>query len=189
MSEAGMLLQKFLRGHPIVFGALLMLIGLFQVAFGIVLFFFPCVYRDELGTHFYSAALLILAGILTLAADKANSLCLVKACLVIYIVCVIVVAVINIFYLIDLLYDPVNRNIRCSRTDPFCEMLHQIAVCCAGVRGIVLVLTSLGFFIGVSMAAFGCKAVCRQSLEDDNVPIAGSRHFPSSTEVVREIQS
>ncbi|KAH0621113.1 hypothetical protein JD844_022146, partial [Phrynosoma platyrhinos] len=165
--------------------ALLMLIGVIQVAFGVVLFISPCVPRDELGTHFYSAALLIFAGILTLAADKADSLGLVKACLVIYIISAIVVAVINVFYLIDLVYSPQNRDIRCSWSDPLCQMLHQISVstslyqkstfrirCCTGMRGIVLVLTSLGFFIGISMAAFGCKAVCRRSTDNDDVVIS-----------------
>ncbi|XP_042300928.1 membrane-spanning 4-domains subfamily A member 4A-like isoform X2 [Sceloporus undulatus] len=187
MSDAGLLLQKFLRGHPRVFGALLMVIGLIQVAFGVVLYIYPCVPRDELGTHFYSAALLIFAGILTLAADKTNSLGLVKACLTIYVISTIVVAVINVFYWIDLIYSPRNRDIKCSWSDPLCQMLHQIATCCTGMRGIVLVLTSLGFFIGISMAAFGCKAVCRQSTDNDDVPItAASRDFPSSTEVNRE---
>ncbi|XP_061465704.1 membrane-spanning 4-domains subfamily A member 4A-like isoform X1 [Rhineura floridana] len=175
MSEAGLLLQRFLRGHPRVFGTLLVVIGLFQMAFGVILFMYPCVYRDELGTHFYSAALLILAGILTLAADKANNLGLVKACLAIYILCTIVVAVINIFYLIDLLYNPRYQYLRCSRTEVDCEMLNQIAGCCTGMRSIVLILTSLGFFICISMAAFGCKAVCRQSTADDDVPIARPR--------------
>ncbi|XP_061465707.1 uncharacterized protein LOC133376856 isoform X2 [Rhineura floridana] len=156
MSEAGLLLQRFLRGHPRVFGTLLVVIGLFQMAFGVILFMYPCVYRDELGTHFYSAAL-------------------VKACLAIYILCTIVVAVINIFYLIDLLYNPRYQYLRCSRTEVDCEMLNQIAGCCTGMRSIVLILTSLGFFICISMAAFGCKAVCRQSTADDDVPIARPR--------------
>lgn len=36
--------------------ALLLMIGLLQSAFGIILFVSPCAYRDELGTHFSSAA-------------------------------------------------------------------------------------------------------------------------------------
>ncbi|XP_039200101.1 membrane-spanning 4-domains subfamily A member 4A-like isoform X1 [Crotalus tigris] len=167
MSETGVLLQRFLQGHPTVFGALLLMIGLFQSAFGVILFLSPCAYRDELGTHFSSAAVLILAGILTLAADKAKSLNLVKACLVIYVICIVVVAVVNIFYLIDLFYNPRIQYIRCDPRDDFCQLRHQIAACCTAMRGIVLVLTSLGFFVCISMAAFGCKAVCRQNTSVD----------------------
>ncbi|XP_034276326.2 membrane-spanning 4-domains subfamily A member 4A-like [Pantherophis guttatus] len=163
MSEAGILLQRFLQGHPTVFGALLLMIGLLQSAFGIILSVSPCAFRDELGTHFSSAAVLILAGILTLAADKTKSLNLVKACLVLYIICSVVVAVVNIFYLIDLVYNP----IRCNTSDNFCQLRHQIAACCTAMRGIVLVLTSLGFFVCISMAAFGCKAVCRPNTTTD----------------------
>ncbi|XP_039200105.1 membrane-spanning 4-domains subfamily A member 4A-like isoform X3 [Crotalus tigris] len=110
---------------------------------------------------------LILAGILTLAADKAKSLNLVKACLVIYVICIVVVAVVNIFYLIDLFYNPRIQYIRCDPRDDFCQLRHQIAACCTAMRGIVLVLTSLGFFVCISMAAFGCKAVCRQNTSVD----------------------
>ncbi|XP_053883727.1 uncharacterized protein LOC128836988 isoform X2 [Malaclemys terrapin pileata] len=128
MSEAGPLMQRFLQGQPRVLGALLLLVGLLQVAFGVLLAISPCVYRDELHVHFYSAVLLLLAGIITLAADTTHSLALVKACLVIYIICTVVVGVINLFYLVDLVYDPRNRYIQCPSSNRLhCRRLYQIS--------------------------------------------------------------
>ncbi|XP_077175098.1 uncharacterized protein LOC143828733 [Paroedura picta] len=128
MSGAGLLLQRFLQGQPRTLGALLLVIGLLQVAFGVIFTISPCVRRDELATHFYPAVLLILAGILSLAADKAKNLALVKACLVIYAICAVVVAVVNIFYLIDLVYAPNLRNIRRPITDAYSQSLHKVSV-------------------------------------------------------------
>ncbi|XP_077785142.1 uncharacterized protein LOC144327809 [Podarcis muralis] len=86
----------------------------------------------------------------------------VRACLVFYITCTIVVAVINVFYLEDILFSPCYGNLRCSRTEEYCEMGHQVAECCTVTHSNLLVLTSLGLFICISMAAFGCKVVCRR---------------------------
>ncbi|XP_039373989.1 membrane-spanning 4-domains subfamily A member 4D-like isoform X2 [Mauremys reevesii] len=186
MSEAGPLMQRFLQGQPRVLGALLLLVGLLQMAFGVLLAISPCVYRDELHVHFYSAVLLLLAGIITLAADTTHSLALVKACLVIYIICTVVVGVINLFYLVDLVYDPRNRYIRCpSHNRLHCRQLYQISHYCTGMRAIILILTSLGFFVSIALAAFGCKAVCRQNSADD-VPVAALTTPPASHEAATE---
>ncbi|XP_065260164.1 membrane-spanning 4-domains subfamily A member 4D-like [Emys orbicularis] len=186
MSEAGPLMQRFLQGQPRVLGALLLLVGLLQVAFGVLLAISPCVYRDELHVHFYSAVLLLLAGIITLAADTTHSLALVKACLVIYIICTVVVGVINLFYLVDLVYDPRNRYIRCPSSNRLhCRRLYQISHYCTGMRAIILILTSLGFFVSIALAAFGCKAVCRQNSADD-VPVAALTNPPASHEAAAE---
>ncbi|XP_067397659.1 membrane-spanning 4-domains subfamily A member 4D-like [Emydura macquarii macquarii] len=186
MSEAGPLMQRFLQGQPRVLGALLLLVGLLQVAFGVLLAISPCVYRDELHIHFYSAVLLLLAGVITLAADTTPSLALVKAGLFIYITCTVVVGVINFFYLVDLVYDPRNRYIRCSSSDGlYCRQLHQISHYCTGMRAIVLILTSLGFFVSISLAAFGCKAVCRRNSAAD-VPVTALTNPPTSHEATAE---
>ncbi|XP_039373993.1 uncharacterized protein LOC120393468 isoform X5 [Mauremys reevesii] len=156
------------------------------MAFGVLLAISPCVYRDELHVHFYSAVLLLLAGIITLAADTTHSLALVKACLVIYIICTVVVGVINLFYLVDLVYDPRNRYIRCpSHNRLHCRQLYQISHYCTGMRAIILILTSLGFFVSIALAAFGCKAVCRQNSADD-VPVAALTTPPASHEAATE---
>ncbi|KAM9149073.1 membrane-spanning 4-domains subfamily A member 15-like [Pangshura tecta] len=186
MSEVGPLIQQFLQGQPRVLGALLLLVGLLQMAFGVLLAISPCVYRDELHVHFYSAVLLLLAGIITLAADTTHSLALVKACLVIYIICTVVLGVINLFYLVDLVYDPRNRYIRCpSHNRLHCRWLYQISHYCTGMRAIILILTSLGFFVSIALAAFGCKAVCRQNSADD-VPVAALTTPPASHEAATE---
>nr|XP_025043755.1 membrane-spanning 4-domains subfamily A member 4A-like [Pelodiscus sinensis] len=167
MSEEGPLLQRFLQGQPRVMGALLLLVGLLQMAFGVLLSIAPCTYRDELHVHFYSAVLLLLAGVITLVADTAHSLALVKACLVVCIICTVVVGMINLFYLVDLVYDPRNRYIQCSSSNRLhCRRLYQLSHYCTGMRAIVLILTSLGFSISIYLAAFGCKAVCRQNSAD-----------------------
>ncbi|XP_074854666.1 membrane-spanning 4-domains subfamily A member 4A-like [Carettochelys insculpta] len=182
MSEVGLQLPRFLQGQPRISGALLLLVGLLQVAFGVLLAIAPCVYRDELLVHFYSAVLLLLAGIITLAADRTPSLGLVKAGLVLYIISSVVVGVTNLFYLVDLVYDPRNRYISCSSSGRLhCMRLYQVSHYCTGMRAIVLSLTSLGFFVSVSLAAFACKAVCRQD-SADAVPVAAQRNPPASHE-------
>ncbi|KAG6922592.1 membrane-spanning 4-domains subfamily A member 4D-like, partial [Chelydra serpentina] len=182
MPEAGPLMQRFLQGQPRVLGVLLLLVGLLQVAFGVLLAISPCVYRDELHVHFYSSVVLLLAGIITLAADRAHSLALVKACLVIYIICTVVVGMINLFYLVDLVYKPPNQYNWCPSSNRLhCKRLHQISHYCTGMRAIILILTSLGFFVSIALAAFGCKAVCRQN-SADAVPVAALTNPPTSHE-------
>ncbi|KAM7165229.1 uncharacterized protein RBU57_008765 isoform 1-T1 [Macrochelys suwanniensis] len=103
MSELESLLHSFLGVQPRVFGAVLVVVGLLQVAFGTLFVIDNCVYTDSVGIHFFPGILLFLAGIIAIAADRAPSMALVKACLVIQIIAATVVMVINFLYMRDLI--------------------------------------------------------------------------------------
>ncbi|XP_074852231.1 membrane-spanning 4-domains subfamily A member 4A-like [Carettochelys insculpta] len=169
MPELESQLHSFLRVQPRVLGAVLVVVGLLQVAFGTLFIIDNCVYADSVGTHFFPGILLFLAGIIAIAVDKAPSMGLAKASLVIQIIAAAVALVINFLYLRDLLS---YLSFDCDAKDQLqnCRVHSQILVYCTGMRCIQLFTVTLGLCLTISLAAFGCKAVCYQDSED-NVPI------------------
>ncbi|CAM4573568.1 membrane-spanning 4-domains subfamily A member 4A [Caretta caretta] len=169
MPELESLQHSFLGVQPRVFGAVLVVVGLLQMAFGTLFVIDSCAYTDSVGIHFFPGILLFLAGIIAIAADRAPSMALVKACLVIQIIAATVVMVINFLYMRDLLS---YLSFACDLQDQLqnCRVHDQILIYCTGMRGIALFTATLGLCLTVSLAAFGCKAVCYQNSEDD-VPI------------------
>ncbi|XP_030418509.1 membrane-spanning 4-domains subfamily A member 4A-like isoform X2 [Gopherus flavomarginatus] len=156
MSELESLLHSFLRVQPSVFGAVLVVVGLLQVAFGTIFVIDNCTYTDGVGIHFFPGILM-------------------KACLVIQIIAAAVVMVINFLYLRDLLS---YLSFACDLQDQLqnCRVHDQILIYCTGMRGIALFTATLGLCLTVSLAAFGCKAVCYQNSEDDVPIVALSSH-------------
>ncbi|XP_039373996.1 uncharacterized protein LOC120393469 isoform X3 [Mauremys reevesii] len=156
MSELESLLHSFLRVQPRVFGAVLMVVGLLQVAFGTLFVIDNCAYTDSVGIHFFPGILM-------------------KACLVIQIIAAAVVMVINFLYLRDLLS---YLSFACDLQDQLqnCRVHDQILIYCTGMRGIALFTATLGLCLTVSLAVFGCKAVCYQNSEDDVPIVALSSH-------------
>ncbi|XP_039373997.1 membrane-spanning 4-domains subfamily A member 4A-like isoform X4 [Mauremys reevesii] len=175
MSELESLLHSFLRVQPRVFGAVLMVVGLLQVAFGTLFVIDNCAYTDSVGIHFFPGILLSLAGIIAIAVHRAPSMALMKACLVIQIIAAAVVMVINFLYLRDLLS---YLSFACDLQDQLqnCRVHDQILIYCTGMRGIALFTATLGLCLTVSLAVFGCKAVCYQNSEDDVPIVALSSH-------------
>ncbi|KAM3852074.1 membrane-spanning 4-domains subfamily A member 15-like isoform 2-T3 [Vipera latastei] len=104
MLETAPLLQKFLGSQPRTFGAVLVVLGLLQMAFGVLFLTVRCSYTDGLGIHFFSGSLLFLAGVISVIADRIPSIGLIKACLIFCIISAITAAVINFLYLRDILY-------------------------------------------------------------------------------------
>ncbi|XP_067397660.1 membrane-spanning 4-domains subfamily A member 4A-like [Emydura macquarii macquarii] len=168
MPELESQLHSFLGVQPRVFGAVLVAVGLLQVAFGTLFVIDNCAYTDAIGIHFFPGVLLFLAGIIAITADRAPSMALVKACLVIQIVAAAVVVTINFLYVRDLLS---YLDFYCDYQDQVqnCRVRDQILVYCTGMRGISLFTATLGLCLTISLTVFGCKAICYQNSEDDVV--------------------
>nr|XP_014432698.1 membrane-spanning 4-domains subfamily A member 15-like [Pelodiscus sinensis] len=176
MPELESPLHSFLGVQPRILGAMLVVLGLLQVAFGTLFVIDNCTYTDGVGIHFFPGVLLFLAGITAIAADKAPSMALAKASLVIQIIAAAVVVVICFLYLRDLFS---YLNFDCDLQD--CRVHDQILIYCTGMRGIALFTATLGLCFTVSLAVFGCKAVCYPDSED-NVPIVAMSSYEAQAD-------
>ncbi|XP_060117979.1 membrane-spanning 4-domains subfamily A member 4A-like [Heteronotia binoei] len=159
MLETAPLLQKFLGVQPRAFGAVLVVLGLLHVAFGILFLPSECSYTDGVGIHFFSGILLFLAGVVAVIADRHPSIGMVKACLVFQIMAAAVAVVINFLYVRDILYYMWNI---CTLSDEIngCRVRDQILRYCTGIRGIAFLTGTLGICLTISLAAFACRTVC-----------------------------
>ncbi|XP_077175097.1 membrane-spanning 4-domains subfamily A member 4A-like [Paroedura picta] len=171
MLETAPLLQRFLGVQPRAFGAVLVVLGLLHVAFGILFIHYECSYTDGVGIHYFSGILLFLAGIIAIIADRHPSIGMVKACLVFQIQAAAVAVVINFLFVRDILY---YMEDFCTLSDQIngCSVRDKILLYCTGMRGIAFLTGIVGICLTISLAAFACRTVCYRSSEDTEAVIA-----------------
>ncbi|XP_072539498.1 membrane-spanning 4-domains subfamily A member 4A-like [Salminus brasiliensis] len=147
-------LEKFLKTHPKVVGAVQIMIGIINFLFGIVLTVSTTVVSVYSGIFYWGSVIYIIAGSLTVAAENNLNSCLVKGSLAMNVVSAVITLPAIILLALDaILNEPCYQNYDYY----FCiNFQSQIA----GVCGVLLVLSLLQSVISICISAFACKAIC-----------------------------
>lgn len=164
-------MEKFRGGHPkalgtvqIMFGALTFLVGIVLTISGKGLSVFS-------GIFAWGAIIYIIAGSLTIAAEKSLSKCLVKGSLGMNIVAAETACAGTVIYTLD------ASGVFCYwHVYPYYYYFcNQYQTTFQGISGIMAVFSLLEFMVILSVSVFACKAVCHSPPEQ--VFIVGN-HLP-----------
>ncbi|KAK6471413.1 membrane-spanning 4-domains subfamily A member 4D-like [Huso huso] len=149
-------IKAFLKGKPKVLGGLQICIGVLNMVFGAVLTLSGNISTAITGAPYWTGALYIISGSLSIPAPNVR---LIKAALGMNVVSS-VAAVLGICnYSIDILISTIQRYCY-GYYDQFCwGYVNKETV----LNTVPLILTLLEFCLAISVAAFGCKAVCHGS--------------------------
>ncbi|XP_030077328.1 membrane-spanning 4-domains subfamily A member 4A [Microcaecilia unicolor] len=159
-------LQKFFKGEPKALGVVQILIGIIQIFFGILLAANAPYLFVVSAVPFWGGLIFIISGSLSVAAQNHANICLVKGSLGMNIVSSLAAFVGIIIICIDLGF-VIYINIPCQRDDVLCyRRVYAFLAVIPGIEGILLVLLLLELCISISTSAFGCKAVCCNSMSN-----------------------
>ncbi|XP_030077938.1 membrane-spanning 4-domains subfamily A member 4A isoform X2 [Microcaecilia unicolor] len=166
---AGLVSQRFLQGEPKALGTTLLMIGLVHLFFAAMYTQAPCQYRDDVGILFFPALMFLLAGAVSVAAERVPSIAMVKACLTLCIICAIISSVVNFFNLVDLLFPTPQWRFKCNYNESAldCQRGTMQHVHCSSSRIFLLVLNFVGTCIVITLSGFGCRTVCHNNSEDN----------------------
>ncbi|XP_056387718.1 membrane-spanning 4-domains subfamily A member 4A-like [Hyla sarda] len=144
--------QIFLKGKPKPLGIVLIVAAILQVALGIAGLFTTFAVSIVMGIPFWGSVFYIIAGSLTIAAQVAPNICLVKGSLGLNIITAIVSFIGFILTCVDLFV-----------IDNFPDYEYYINGSRAGgsfVLAILLITNLLLFSVSISVSVFGCQALC-----------------------------
>ncbi|KAM4650877.1 membrane-spanning 4-domains subfamily A member 4A-like [Discoglossus pictus] len=177
-------LRRFYSGEPEVLGVIHISTGAFQLVFGISLSFLwwntrlPFDVLAIFGTPFWSGALYIISGSLSVAAFHKPTIGKVRAVLVLSIFSTlasayVIIMSVSVFLSLSLFFRIHGDNVSCSYHKPnqACEGVFHPKIVVFGMLLLPFVFNVLEFCISISTSAFGCKTVCRTSYSDMNVVI------------------
>ncbi|XP_061088947.1 membrane-spanning 4-domains subfamily A member 4D-like isoform X2 [Conger conger] len=156
---------KFLKGDPKALGTVQIMIGVMEVLFGIVLAINAESLAVYSGIVFWGALMFISSGALSVAASNKPNNCLVRAALVMNILCTIAAAIaiilLSLDYVFDMgyygCYDSENTYGSCEEYRRWFKNMSN------GTRGVLMVFSVLEFIISICVSAFACRAVCHSS--------------------------
>ncbi|XP_041099027.1 membrane-spanning 4-domains subfamily A member 4D-like isoform X1 [Polyodon spathula] len=156
LSPAPCQIKTFLKGKPKVLGGLQICIGVLNMVFGVVLTLSGNISTAITGAPYWTGALYIISGSLSISAPTVR---LIKAALGMNVVST-VAAVLGICnYSIDIVISSIQRYCY-GYYDRFCwGYVNKETV----LNIVPLILTLLEFCLAISVAAFGCKALCHDS--------------------------
>ncbi|TFJ96851.1 actin-binding Rho-activating protein [Platysternon megacephalum] len=161
-------LEKFHKGEPLALGITQILFGAVQFAVGVVMAMVNSyLWILALSVHvpIWSGLLYIISGALSVAAAKNPKIQLVKGSLGMNIISSVLAGCAMILYLVSLLES--RHQYRCNWYPEEC-ITYKVTVACITV---LFLFTFLEFCVSISTAAFGCKAVCRNSYSEVSVVI------------------
>ncbi|XP_053866468.1 membrane-spanning 4-domains subfamily A member 4A-like isoform X3 [Malaclemys terrapin pileata] len=155
-------LEKFHKGEPLALGITQILVGAMQFAVGMVMAMVNSYFWIlALSVHvpIWSGLLYIISGALSVAAAKNPKIQLVKGSLGMNIISSVLAGCAMILYLVSLMES--RYQYRCNWYPEEC--MAYVTMACITVLSL---FTFLEFVVSISTAAFGCKAVCRNSYSE-----------------------
>ncbi|XP_053305854.1 membrane-spanning 4-domains subfamily A member 4D-like [Spea bombifrons] len=179
--------QVLYKGEPKALGATQLALAFLQIAFGTVLFFtvtYGIPISSYSGINFWGALFYIISGSLSVAVEKRPTPSMISGFLAMNIISAIISLAAACLFMTDMfVYYCYDYN-GCYNNDYYTLEANRI-ICL-----VFLVIASLlQFCISVSLSAFGCKSVCRQSSlpsqvfviqndyrnpENNQIPVAGN---------------
>ncbi|KYO32320.1 membrane-spanning 4-domains subfamily A member 4A [Alligator mississippiensis] len=167
-------LEKFQQGEPLALGITQILVGIQQTAFGIIMialvdYHYPAL---QVGTTIWTSVLCVISGSLSVAASRKPKIPLVKAVLALNSVSAVLLGVgLVVFFLSFTFLHGVHH---CTWDPEQMECVPaplEVQGILEGVIILLFILTLLQFCLALTGAAFGCKAICRDSYVDMAVVI------------------
>ncbi|XP_065276643.1 membrane-spanning 4-domains subfamily A member 4A-like [Emys orbicularis] len=161
-------LEKFHKGEPLALGITQILVGAVQFAVGVVMAMvssYLWIWVLSVHVPIWSGLLYIISGALSVAAAKNPKIQLVKGSLGMNIISSVLAGCAMILYLVNLMES--RHRYGCNWYPEEC-MAHKVTMACIMV---LFLFTFLEFVVSISTAAFGCKAVCRNSYSEVSVVI------------------
>ncbi|XP_028837494.1 membrane-spanning 4-domains subfamily A member 4A-like [Denticeps clupeoides] len=170
-------LGKFLKGEPKALGTVEIMIGVIMLLFAIVIAIKSEGVVLYSGIMFWGAIIYIIAGSLSVAAEKNLNQCLVKASLGMNIVSSIVAGTAIILHSVDFIilisgYYNCNGSYECFQLE---DMYQTRAL---GTNSVMLILAVLEAIVSIYVSAFGCRATCTSSPQPQTLYIPGSMPGP-----------
>ncbi|XP_028837719.1 membrane-spanning 4-domains subfamily A member 4A-like isoform X2 [Denticeps clupeoides] len=171
-------LGKFLKGEPKALGTVEIMIGVIMFLFGIVIAINSEGVVLYSGIMFWGAIIYVIAGSLSVAAEKNLNQCLVKASLGMNIISSIVAGTAIILHSFDFIFilGFVHHHCHGPYYCPQHENMYQIRA--LGTNSVMLILAVLEFVVSICVSAFGCRATCTSSPEPQILYIPGSMPGP-----------
>ncbi|XP_066577758.1 membrane-spanning 4-domains subfamily A member 4A [Amia ocellicauda] len=161
--------RNFLKREPRPLGTVQIMIGVINLALGLILMLTGPTLVSYIGLPFWAGALYILSGSLAVAAHKRNNLCLIRGTVAMNIISCIVAGVETILLSLDLALGGsisgcfslrrTNDGYYSSDYEDCIDVSYRLHVVLNGIRGILLVFSALQICVAVSVSTFGCKAV------------------------------
>ncbi|XP_043939948.1 membrane-spanning 4-domains subfamily A member 12-like [Protopterus annectens] len=156
--------KEFMKAEPTALGTTQIMIGVVNILFGTVLAFTEASIAVISGAPFWGGLLYIISGCLTVAAEKHDSVCLVKGSLGMNTTSAIAAGIAAILYIIDAslqlhycLYN--NNSVRSDYRDYYviyCSV--QLLPVWKCFKSIMFLFCFLEVCIAISLSVFGCKA-------------------------------
>ncbi|XP_068170508.1 membrane-spanning 4-domains subfamily A member 4A-like [Antennarius striatus] len=150
--------SKFGLGQPLVLGSIQIMIGLFQLLFGITM----TIDADSLGVFsgifVWGSLIYIIAGSLTVSAGKSFNRCLVNGALGVSVVAAIVSTCAIILYIMDAAFQMFG----------YCPDAYDCHLYITRMKGFSIMMTVLHFLmlgVSIAIAGYACNATCRCNTE------------------------
>lgn len=160
--------KEFIKGEPRALGTTQIMIGIINILFGMVLAFTYSSIAVFSGVPFWGGLLYIISGSLSVAAEKHDSVCLVKGSLAMNIVSAIAASSAIILYIIDaaLQYyycsygSYYGESYYGSYPGDRCREMYTMNATMKCFKSVMFFFCLLEGCIAISLSAFGCKATC-----------------------------
>ncbi|XP_046883579.1 membrane-spanning 4-domains subfamily A member 4A-like isoform X2 [Hypomesus transpacificus] len=164
-------MERFREGHPKALGTVQIVFGAMAFLFGIVMTVGEFSLGVLSGIFVWGSIIYIIAGSLTIAAEKSLNKCLVKASLGMNVVATVTACIGTVLYSLDaagvtLLYHCYDYNY--NNYGLLCQQYrakHQ------GISGVMALFSLLEMMVTISVSAFACKAVCHSPLKCSSLAI------------------
>ncbi|XP_046883599.1 membrane-spanning 4-domains subfamily A member 4A-like [Hypomesus transpacificus] len=167
-------MERFREGHSKALGTVQIMVGAMTFLFGIVMAVGELSLGVASGIFVWGSIIYIIAGSLTIAAEKSLNKCLMKASLGMNVVATVTAGIGTLLYSLDTAgvfyycYDYINYG-----------LCYQYWAKHQGISGVMVVFSLLEMMVTITVSAFACKAVCHSTLlrSPEQVFIVGS-HLP-----------
>ncbi|XP_015194573.1 membrane-spanning 4-domains subfamily A member 4D-like [Lepisosteus oculatus] len=161
-NQTAKMLKKLLKGGPKALGTVQILIGVLNLMMGLLLVFTKPTMVTFFGVPFWTGAMYIISGSLSVASHKGANIHMIKGTIAMNIISCIMACVAIVFLCIDLSM----RHSNCWPWSSFtyeyrdCQLItFQLNAALDGIRGILLIYSVVELCVALSICVFGCKAV------------------------------
>ncbi|XP_068098828.1 membrane-spanning 4-domains subfamily A member 4A-like [Hyperolius riggenbachi] len=173
--------QKFFEGEPEALGATQIIIGIWICITGILFTLITEIMLAPLfysGVTYWTGTAYIICGSVSVSASILPTVGKVKSILVLNIICSVVAGIAIALLSISLALQYLSSYmVYCAYHGPSktCEGEYSQKVAIVGLVSIHLILAVLMFCISISSSVFGCKTVCRGSINEVNIVLYQSK--------------
>ncbi|KAM5140485.1 membrane-spanning 4-domains subfamily A member 8-like [Mantella aurantiaca] len=157
MDRSSPFFQTFLKGKPLALGILVICASILEIAFGIAFFFFDGTVTSISGISFWGPVFYIIAGSLTIAAQKKPNVCLIRGSLSLNIISCI-------FSMIAVILSAVDMRIISYYYRNYYSNSYYIYFYTVGtfiILSMLLVINLLLFSVTISTSIFGCMSLSK----------------------------